>query len=71
MLTVQMTEPENTDIAARTAAEADTKSAQVCPQRMGPLFGIKASEPRPKISGQNHTNMTRDMNDRMGPRNKR
>ena len=71
MIPVQMAEPEKTDMAARTAAEPDIKSAQVCPQQMGTLVETKASQPRPKLGGQNHTDMTRDRVDRMGPSNKR
>ena len=70
-ITVQMAEPEKTDMAAKTAAQADTKNAQLCPRRIGILVRTNASEPRPKIGGQNHTDMTRDMMDRMGPSNKR
>jgi len=75
MVAAQVTEPARKDMAARAAATTDTRSPKIrCPQinRMGPLGGTKVSEPRPpKISGRNHTYMTRNVNNRMEPSSKR
>ena len=73
MIAVQMAAPVKTDMGARAAAGVDIRSAQVCPRMnlKGPLGGMKASEPRPKIGGRNNTDMTRDTSDKMAPSDKR
>ena len=73
MIAVQMATPVNINTGARAAAGVDIRSAQVCPRMnlKGPLGGTKASEPRPRIGGQNNTDMTRDTSDRMAPSDKR
>ena len=71
MIAVQMAKPAQVDMVARTAAEADAKSAQLYLRRMGILVETKAGEPRPKIGEESLTDMARDMIDRMKPSNKR
>ena len=68
-----LTEPAKVDMVPRTEAEADTESTQICRRmnRMGILGGTKGSEPRPKIGGQNHTDMTMDVVNRTNLSNKR
>ena len=73
IITVHMVEPAKSNMGARIAAGQDIKNAQVCPRmnRIGPLGGTKASEPRQNIDVRNYTDMTRDMIDMMEPVNKR